>query len=284
LEEKVSTPIIEKLQKLIAHEQSARTIGNSAEAAAFASKIQELLNVHKLNMADVLSSVSEVDDLRGIDVVKFSLNTTACRERYRDSVWLPILGGSIARANGCRALGYPFDEHSVVFAGREADRNICCVLFEYFVNLAEHLAEKYTEASKQKHLFKMCHNYGVPVKRGAELLRILGQSSNMNKWARDYKVAWKIGFAQAVGARFEKKAEEIQGAPEAIVLVKRDALLDKFLTGKTDTMPAKGLNKKYLSVGVDQGRSVGEAVNLSSTTVEAPAKTKHQLGTGDDNA
>ena len=45
--------IIEKLRKLIAHEQSARTIGNIAEAEAFASKIQDLLTAHKLDMSEV---------------------------------------------------------------------------------------------------------------------------------------------------------------------------------------------------------------------------------------
>ena len=49
----MNNPIIEKLRKLIAHEKSARSIGNIHEAEAFASRIQTLLDEHKLSMGEV---------------------------------------------------------------------------------------------------------------------------------------------------------------------------------------------------------------------------------------
>lgn len=49
----MENPIIEKLRKLIAMEQSARSIGSLAEAEAFASKVQELLSKHKLEMSEI---------------------------------------------------------------------------------------------------------------------------------------------------------------------------------------------------------------------------------------
>src|SRR5450755_4442787 len=48
--------VIELLQKLISHEQSARAIGNTAEADAFAGKIQKLLCDNNLSMADVMAA------------------------------------------------------------------------------------------------------------------------------------------------------------------------------------------------------------------------------------
>ena len=48
-----TTSIIDKLQKLLNHERSARTIGNVAEAEAFAAKISELLFEQRISPASV---------------------------------------------------------------------------------------------------------------------------------------------------------------------------------------------------------------------------------------
>jgi hypothetical protein len=52
----------ELLQKLIAHEQSARAIGNTAEAEAFAMKIADLMFRHNLSMSDVEIKQQEQDE------------------------------------------------------------------------------------------------------------------------------------------------------------------------------------------------------------------------------
>lgn len=58
----MENPIIEKLRKLIAMEQSARSIGSLAEAEAFASKVQELLSKHKLEMSEIELDEQEESD------------------------------------------------------------------------------------------------------------------------------------------------------------------------------------------------------------------------------
>ena len=57
------TSLTEKLQKLIAHEKSARATGNLQEAEAFAAKIAELLFRHNLSMSDVEIKQQEIDRL-----------------------------------------------------------------------------------------------------------------------------------------------------------------------------------------------------------------------------
>jgi hypothetical protein len=61
--------LIDRLQKLIAHERSSRDIGNTAEAEAFAVKIQTMLTQHKLTMSDVEFEAQDATDPIGHDEV-----------------------------------------------------------------------------------------------------------------------------------------------------------------------------------------------------------------------
>jgi hypothetical protein len=61
---KVTDRIIERIKKLIRHEQSARKCSTPEEAAAFAARIQELLIRHKIEMSEI--DLSEADGDPGL--------------------------------------------------------------------------------------------------------------------------------------------------------------------------------------------------------------------------
>lgn len=76
--------IKEKLKKLIAKEESARKIGNQAEAEAFAAKIQELIMLYEI----------EVDELMGQSRVFEILNEIFdCSEltKAHEADWVPYM-------------------------------------------------------------------------------------------------------------------------------------------------------------------------------------------------
>lgn len=123
--------LLDKLKKLIAHEESARAIGNIAEAEAFADKIQQLLDTKNLSMSDVevhAEQSSEID----CDVVS--------SEAGKFEEWQKVLSQGICEINGCTSLISPL---GFLFIGRKTDREIAVSLYRYFEKLGFELGEKY---------------------------------------------------------------------------------------------------------------------------------------------
>lgn len=123
--------IIEKLKKLIRHEQSARDIGNIGEAENFAAKIQELLDAHNLSMSqiDMEEARSSVD--RSSD------------GQYALHQWQKIFVINIAELNGCQCV---FSGKEITLIGGEEDRLIVFEVYRYF----EKLARDFTNTSLQE--------------------------------------------------------------------------------------------------------------------------------------
>lgn len=124
--------IIEKLKKLIAHEESARAIGNPAEAAAFAERIQQLLNKHNLSMSEVELYRAEKSSV-SIEPVQEGISNI--------EEWQRALLANLARINGCYALEHRAGFQCVV--GRRRDREIVISLFRYFEKLGLALSNDY---------------------------------------------------------------------------------------------------------------------------------------------
>ena len=55
-------PLIDRLQKLIAHERSARAVGSTREAEAFAERIATILTEHKLSMTEIEFEAQDTTD------------------------------------------------------------------------------------------------------------------------------------------------------------------------------------------------------------------------------
>ena len=58
--------MIDRIQKLLAHADSAKKLGNEEEAQAFAAKVNELLLKHKLSMSSVEVAAQDADDAMGL--------------------------------------------------------------------------------------------------------------------------------------------------------------------------------------------------------------------------
>jgi hypothetical protein len=125
--------IIDRLQKLIAHERSAREVGNIAEAEAFAAKIQTMLTTHKLTMTDVEFEAQDTVDPIGQDEV--------CLDGRSTPTWQVYLAQSIARNFFCCVLGVS-RENRQTFIGRDSDRLAAVEMFRYLVGLGLSLAAK----------------------------------------------------------------------------------------------------------------------------------------------
>jgi hypothetical protein len=105
----VDPQIVEKLKKLIEHQNSAAAIGSQKEAEAFASKVQELLSKYKLSMSDVEARVEEEAGVgkSSVPLVGKKGERNALLDKPGIYPWLWTLASTIANCNDCMALVSP---------------------------------------------------------------------------------------------------------------------------------------------------------------------------------
>jgi hypothetical protein len=129
--------VLEKIKKLIDHERSARSIGSTAEAQAFAERIQQMLLKHKVSMSEVEMASLDAEDPIGIS----SARTRAKRvERWRQ-----ILAGGIANSFFCKLLKTVEGSHGVefVFIGRTGDRTAAMEMYQHLSGIAPRLSKEF---------------------------------------------------------------------------------------------------------------------------------------------
>lgn len=272
------TPSIEKLCKLIAMEKSARTIGSLEEAKAFASKIQELLNEHKLGMDEVEYADREANE--PVDWTRVSVAEVGFRETKCKQLWQDLLARAIAECNGCAHVIDIRYANRFLFVGRTTDRELCRLLFLYLLELAREMAEKAAEQDKSEQQMKCMGDYiaraGDDIAPTNEKGEPMTFNVVFNNWMRDYRRSWYLGFAKEVISRlYAKKAEmEAKGnGTTAMVHIEKDKLAVKsFLDDNTKQRKAATGESGMNGDGFKRGQRAGKAVALT------PHTFKHHAG------
>lgn len=164
--------VIDKLQKMLNHERSARSIGNIHEAEAFAAKIAQLLFTHKLSMSEVEIANEERDEPVAQEVVEGLL-----------SPWAGTLAMGVCAASFCKAVksvkGY-------IFIGRPTDRSTAISMFRYLAVMGNSISESELKA------YKRTDEY-------------LYESSFKPQIARTWRVSFLKGYANAVYHRLQSE-------------------------------------------------------------------------------
>lgn len=254
--------ILEKLRKLIAHEKSARTIGNIHEAEAFAAKIQDLLTSHKLGMDEVEYSEREASEPVDFERVHEREAGTTFR-----ASWLIELAKAIAEVNGCdfvRAGGSRGTAFN--FCGRTSDRQVAKVLFLYLAQLGEELCAKCSKEDEGEQKFKF-----------TDTKHIDGTTPQwfhaaFKSWMQKYRNGWKEGFSTAVCQRLRGNyAKAVKTATSmSIVWINKDALaVKKFVDDNCTTVRSGSWQKDGSQDGFKRGKALGSAINLTPHNVSA---------------
>jgi hypothetical protein len=256
--------ILERLRLLIAHEKSARTIGSIHEAEAFASKIQAMLDEHKLGMDEVQWTERETQE----PIAWQHVNKEDPDFRYSDRrrEWQTSLAAAIAKCNGCRAILQNGGGNQLFFVGRTSDRELCKVLFLYLMDLAYDLNELCVKQDKGEQKFKYVNqlqpwqDYDI---------------NAFNTWMRRYKSAWFEGFSDAVCERFHDQYRKMRKQAEdaasngctALIHINNDLIeVNKSLRGKVNQTSSGRRGDTRIRDGYERGRRSGESVNLSPKT------------------
>jgi hypothetical protein len=256
---------IDKLRKLIAHEESARKIGNEGEARVFASTIQEWLTRHKLSLEDVASEVA----IDGSTEVGQEQVRTSSRRVY----WEETLASAIAESNSCKTVitsySYPGrrqawavpsrrsyltrHSYSIWFVGEKADREICIELFSYLTDLAQHLANKEAEGNKNTEFYR----------------RFQWDPSWKATRTKQFKQGFLEAFADEVGRRLRRARknveQEMPAASTAMVLACRtEQSVKEFIAEHYREGNKKETTRAVPRLGQPEGKKAGKKVALTT--------------------
>jgi hypothetical protein len=226
--------IIDTLRKLINHERSAREIGNVAEAAAFAAKIQAFIDKYNIELSSIDLDVQE-DDVRS------ETRVADCNQQ-----WMKLLLVNIAEINGCSVV---FHSRGYDVYGQPMDIELVSTLYEYFGELGLHL-QKLGLMN-----YKLSPEYRRKRKRTRATL--------------SFKDSFGLGYMSALIRRLKEQREASYAGSQAMIyignkLAKSEAVKNKVGGFRTTPVKVKAarLRNPAHALGVAAGRSVNLSPNV----------------------
>lgn len=122
--------VLDKLRKLVEHEQSARKLGSINEANAFAEKIAQLCEDYRVEVA----SLGKEEAAKVITKKEIRLNDHGILVR-RQQAWLVLFHATIAQCHGCQRVFTP-DGDIVSFIGLEGDAHVAAEMMIILLKFA----------------------------------------------------------------------------------------------------------------------------------------------------
>lgn len=240
--------IIDKLRKIHAHSESAASLGNEAEAQAFAAAFQRLLTEHKLEMSDVEFAQAEVDDPVARHEIDYSKYPEFKHKKARIS-WAVHLNSAIAKAHFCRIILHQ-KSNTISLVGRKQDTEVA----EFMIITLNRAAERIANRELQKYRWE-----------------IYKRDRNCEA-ASGFRAAFLFGFTQRLVERYEEERRRTEGDGSnstALVRLRREErAVEDFineLKGKTTTTIMKSRHRE----GTERGRVVANGIQLRSTGINA---------------
>lgn len=236
------TAVMDKLRKLMRHEESAREIGSIAEAEAFAAKIQQLLIEHKLEMSEVKASDdhdTERDD-GPVDEQKFDPTALGIPYSGRQRVaWIEDLASVIARAHFCRILVMN-GTTSIWFVGKAQDRAVTGYVFSALVKAA----------------IAQCDS--------------AYNRARSDPWAdtKGFRRSFYSGFVGAIRDRLyqQRKAADATTST-ALVLANADGAVQAYMKKHSSKASSIGSSSTFNRDGFSRGQAAGQRASMAQGAI-----------------
>jgi hypothetical protein len=270
-----SKELLEKIAKLKAHAESAKTIGSEAEAEAFAAKVNAMLLEHKLSMTDVEMVDLEADP---IDIHLVNLRGYPDIKRVRRRVeWQENLAAVIADAHFCRIMVYPSTNY-ISFVGRKSDAEIAEYMWVTMVRAAQKLAfDGYarftTDAVKE---CRWCKLQKKQHRQHGDNYYCIGTRSMTifePNWAkaRGYKESFLQAFITRLFYRFREERQKAAGSETAMVrlgniMQKVAQFVENQKTGKAGALGGKNTFNAH---GQRDGKAAADRIGLQTNALES---------------
>lgn len=255
------TKLLDRIRKLHAKAESAKAIGNEAEAMAFAQGVAKMLNKYRLSLDDLAMEALERDepiegewtDGRGGKLAQ----------------WYEQLASVVARAHFCRCLFSTRASDSLFLVGRSTDRKIANFVIVALARTADELSDKAARQFRKQQR------------------REVGKTTYDNK---NYRTAWLTGFVERIAERYREETERTEREQKAtggtsLVLVQTKSLaqIDQYIKASVVTVSRRGPKAKHAGinaseVGRQHGRAAANSANIRGTGLGA--STQHQKSIG----
>lgn len=241
--------LLDKLQKLKAHAESAEKIGSMEEAEAFAAMLNRLLLKHKLEMTDIdLKREEESEPIQEFDIDYTKYPDIEVKKVRIE--WQERLAGIIARAHFCRIVVNRYSSR-IGIIGRKSDVEIAEYMIITLIRATLNLAKK----EHSKYAWE-CYKVDKSTAR-----------------ARGFKRSFIDAFIRRIDERFEAERNAAAGT-SSMALVKlntADRLVADFV--KQHYGMARGLTRQKAShvEGMARGRAAADAINLRANAVKSGA-------------
>lgn len=242
----IDPKVLDKIQKLLNLKEGAEAVGSLHEAENAASRLQELLFKHNLDLSNITFEKAQ----KRIKIIDDYFDL---RDKFdkRESAWVPLLYGAIARNNLCR-VGVGKDGIRII--GHED--NVQLVVY-----MAEQMIAKVRIA--EKHAWD---NYHGEEKRGT------------------FRRGFFAGAASGINTRLRRDKENMQkeGNPFAVMIINKEKELDEYLNGpKEDQERRERERRAWWDSLTDAQRKAYEREAESAMKKMAKRKGPRQLSSQD---
>lgn len=269
----VAEKLLDKLAKLRRHADSAKEIGNEAEAQAFADMFQRLVVEHKVNVSDIEFEQQEADEPVGRHHINYAQHGIPLKRKRID--WVESLAGVVAQAHFCRIL-VTLGSSRITLVGRKSD----CEVAEYVLVTLQRAAEKMAKKAYYKYwfeLFEVCRKCGG--QKSTHNGDYCGFESSTYK-AAGFKASWLEAFVVRLAQRYREAKQGYTGDSVALVRVnKAENAVVQWMEENTKGH-AKGLsrNGRWNSEGSKQGRAAADALDLGNPKAVKTSDRKQVAG------
>ena len=260
--------ILDKLGKIKAMAESAKAIGNEAEAQAFAAMLQQLLLKHKLDLSDV-DYAKEMKDEPIIeqraeviykDGKRFYKDFPDVEVVSRRVEWSEDLAAVIGDAYSCRFLVTPGRSY-ITFVGHKSNVAICEYLFLTMLRAAENMSLKAARAFRMK---------------------ARAENGGAGSTPRGYRESWLDGFTSRIRARLqEERAQFNTSGSMALVRVNKEAIaVRSYIDDKYKKKAASlGGVSSFNRSGYQDGTAAANAINIKGNAMNAASSMPNkQIG------
>lgn len=259
--------VLDKLQKIKAHADSAAKIGNEAEAQAFAEMLQRLLLKHNLEMSDLEFERHEREEPVIEHLVDWT--TYGLENKLARSAWEQRLASVVARAHFCRIMVQP-GSNRVTFVGRKSDIAVAEYLTVVLVRSARRIADQaYNDMVNEGWREKVCDECGQRWPNHQGKSRTVRDHLFSTVRHHGFRPAFLQAFVMRIAQRLEETRRSNVTTSTAIVRVNRAEKAVEDYMGQFKRKAAGLTHARFHAEGARRGREMADRVDLSARAVES---------------
>lgn len=259
----VSDRLLDKLQKIKAHADSAKKIGSEAEAQAFADMLQKLLLDHDLQLSDL--EFERMERTEPIEDQYVNWHDHGVKVKNNRVEWQERLAMMIAKHNFCRILVCP-GTNNFWLVGRREHRAVAEYMIVTLTRALDAIATK-----EYGRYFRECYARGVVHE------------------ARGFRESFITGFLYRLFERLEtrKKAAGDSTSTALMRLNREDKAVDDELERRRELKKGdaghirnlRGLQRAAPSSreGLRRGQRAADDVNLDGRALENTSTVRRRL-------